>query len=189
MLMRFDPFREFAFRELDRMTQTLNEQGGPQQRTMPIDAYRDGDQFIIRFDLPGVDPDSIDVTADRNVLTVRARREWTPHEGQEVVVTERPQGIFTRQLFLGDNLDLERISATYDQGVLTLMVPVAQQAKPRKVQITTGGTAGGTTVRGETVSSSDQTSSGDTAGSGDKGSTDDPTRSGQTADEPVHAPA
>jgi HSP20 family protein len=185
MLMRFDPFREFAFRELDRMTQTMNEQGGPQQRTMPIDAYRDGDQFMIRFDLPGVDKDSIDITADKNVLTVRARREWKPQEGQEVVVTERPQGVFTRQLFLGDNLDLDGITASYEQGVLTLRIPVAQQAKPRRVEITSGDTAGGDTIRGETVSSGsgDTTSQGNAEGSGDTAG------SGDKANQPVSAPA
>jgi len=139
MLMRFDPFRELAFRELDRMTQAMNEQGGGlQQRTMPMDAYRDGDRFIVQFDLPGVDRESIDLTAEKNVLTVRAERTWKPGEGQEVVVAERPQGTFTRQLFLGDSLDIDRIAATYDQGVLSLAIPVAEQAKPRRVEITEG---------------------------------------------------
>ena len=142
MLMRFDPFRELAFRELDRMSQMFGEQGGAlQQRTMPIDAFRDGDRFIIRFDLPGVDRDSIELTADKNVLTVRAERTWKPGEGQDVVAAERPQGVFTRQLFLGDSLDVDRITATYDQGVLTLVVPVAEQAKPRRLQITESGAA------------------------------------------------
>ena len=139
MLMRFDPFRELAFRELDRMNQAMNEQGsGLQQRTMPMDAYRDGDRFIVHFDLPGVDRGSIDLTAEKNVLTVRAERTWKPGEGQEVVVAERPQGTFTRQLFLGDSLDIDRIAATYDQGVLSLAIPVAEQAKPRRVEITEG---------------------------------------------------
>jgi HSP20 family protein len=139
MLMRFDPFRELAFRELDRMNQAMNEQGGGlRQRTMPMDAYRDGDRFIVQFDLPGVDRESIDLTADKNVLTVRAERTWKPGEGQEVVVAERPQGTFTRQLFLGDSLDVDRIAATYDQGVLSLVIPVAEQAKPRRVEITEG---------------------------------------------------
>jgi HSP20 family protein len=139
MLMRFDPFRELAFRELDRMNQAMNEQGGGlQQRTMPMDAYRDGDRFIVHFDLPGVDRESIDLTAEKNVLTVRAERTWKPGEGQQVVVAERPQGTFTRQLFLGDSLDIDRIAATYDQGVLSLAIPVAEQAKPRRVEITEG---------------------------------------------------
>ena len=139
MLMRFDPFRELALRELDRMNQAMNEQGGGlRQRTMPMDAYRDGDRFIVHFDLPGVDRESIDLTAEKNVLTVRAERTWKPGEEQEVVVAERPQGTFTRQLFLGDSLDLDRIAATYDRGVLSLTIPVAEQAKPRRVAITEG---------------------------------------------------
>jgi HSP20 family protein len=157
MLMRFDPFRELAFRELDRMSQVMTGQGtGLQQRSMPIDAYRDGDRFIIRFDLPGVDRDSIELTTEKNVLTVRAERTWTPAEGQEVVVAERPQGTFTRQLFLGDSLDVDQITATYDQGVLTLVVPVAEQAKPRRVEIAEGSSTadGGNTVQGSTVQGS-----------------------------------
>jgi HSP20 family protein len=155
MLMRFDPFREVAFRELDRMTQALSGTGGTgiQQRTMPIDAYRDGDQFVIRFDLPGVDRDSIDVTAEKNVLTVRAERNWQPSEGLEVVVAERPQGTFTRQLFLGESLDVDRITASYEGGVLTLSVPVAQQAKPRRVEISDGSTVDGAIVGGDSTAS------------------------------------
>src|SRR5262245_25399979 len=102
-LMRFDPFRE-----LDRMAQLLTQpSGGLRQLTMPMDAYREGDQFVVRFDLPGVDPGSIDLTVERNVLTVRAERKWSPAEGQDVVVAERPQGTFTRQLFLGESLDTD----------------------------------------------------------------------------------
>jgi HSP20 family protein len=136
-LMRFDPFRE-----LDRMAQLLTQpSGGLRQLTMPMDAYREGDQFVVRFDLPGVDPDSIDLTVERNVLTVRAERKWSPAEGQDVVVAERPQGTFTRQLFLGESLDTDRVAASYDQGVLTLRIPVAEQAKPRKVEVTAGADA------------------------------------------------
>ena len=133
-LMRFDPFRE-----LDRMAQLLTQpSGGLRQLTMPMDAYREGDQFVVRFDLPGVDPDSIDLTVERNVLTVRAERKWSPAEGQDVVVAERPRGTFTRQLFLGESLDTDRVAASYDRGVLTLRIPVAEQAKPRKVEVTAG---------------------------------------------------
>jgi HSP20 family protein len=136
-LMRFDPFRE-----LDRMAQLLTQpSGGLRQLTMPMDAYREGDQFVVRFDLPGVDPDSIDLTVERNVLTVRAERKWSPAEGQDVVVAERPQGTFTRQLFLGESLDTDRVGASYDRGVLTLRIPVAEQAKPRKVEVTAGADA------------------------------------------------
>jgi HSP20 family protein len=127
MLMRFDPFRD-----LDRMSQELL---GSARTSMPMDAYRQGDAFWVTFDLPGVDPSSIEVTVEQNVLTVRAERSWRPAEGVEVVSQERPQGRFSRQLFLGEALDTEHISANYDRGVLTLTIPVAERAKPRRVEI------------------------------------------------------
>ena len=132
MLMRFDPFRD-----LDRLTQSL--QGSNRPAPMAMDAYREGDSFIVEFDLPGVDPGSIDLTVEKNALTVRAERTWEPKQSQEVLISERPQGVFTRQLFLGDGLDADNIQATYDNGVLRLTIPVAEQAKPRKVQIAAGG--------------------------------------------------
>jgi HSP20 family protein len=129
--MRFDPYRE-----MDRFAQMLTQQTGPaHQAAMPMDAYRDGYRFIVNFDLPGVDPASLDLTVEKNVLTVRAERTWQPEEGQEVVIAERPQGTFTRQLLMGENLDAEHVQASYDQGVLTLMIPVAEQAKPHKVAV------------------------------------------------------
>ncbi len=132
MLMRFDPFKDF-----ERWTQQLS--GGIRYPVMPMDAYRTGDHWVAAFDLPGVDPSSIDVTVEKNVLTVRGERSWQAQEGDEVVVTERPQGVFTRQLYLGDGLDSEHVEASYDAGVLTVRLPVAEQAKPRKVEITSGG--------------------------------------------------
>lgn len=131
MLMRFDPFRE-----LDRLTQP----GWTASRApmVPMDAYRDGDHFYVHLDLPGVDPDSIDLTVEQNVLTVSADRRWSRDEGTQVVISERPQGSFTRQLFLGEGLDADRIDARYENGVLTLSIPVAEQAKPRKVAISHG---------------------------------------------------
>ncbi len=132
MLMRFDPFRE-----VERWAQQLS--AGTRHPVMPMDAYRQGDHWVAAFDLPGVDRASIDVTVEKNVLTVRAERSWHAQEGDEVVVTERPQGVFTRQLYLGDGLDAEHIEASYDAGVLTVCLPVAEQAKPRKVEITSGG--------------------------------------------------
>ena len=129
MLMRFDPFRDF-----DRLTEQLWRGGGG----MAMDAFRHGDEFLVHFDLPGVDPDSIDLTVERNVLTVSAKREWQRAEGVEVIASERPQGMFTRQLFLGDSLDTDHVDASYDDGVLTVRIPVADQAKPRKVEITAG---------------------------------------------------
>lgn len=131
MLMRFDPFRE-----LDRLTSQVV--GTTRQSVMPMDAYRHGDRFLVHFDLPGVDPGSIDLTVERNVLTVTAERSWHREEGHEVLVTERPQGRFTRRLFLADSLDTERIEATYDAGVLTVAIPVAETARPRKVEVTAG---------------------------------------------------
>jgi HSP20 family protein len=134
MLMRTDPFREF-----DRLTQALGTRLRP--AVMPMDAYRQGDHFVVHFDLPGVDPSSIDLTVEKNVLTVSAERHWQPDEGNQVVVAERPQGRFSRQLFLGEGLDPDGIEATYDGGVLTVQVPVAEQAKPRKVQVTSTGSS------------------------------------------------
>ena len=128
MLMRFDPFRE-----LDRQFDRLSQRNWA--AVMPIDAYRRGDHFYVHFDLPGVDPQSVDLEVERNVLTVKAERSWEPREGDEVVVAERPRGTFSRQLFLGETLDTEDIEANYEQGVLTVSIPVAEAAKPRKVAI------------------------------------------------------
>ncbi|MEU9557038.1 Hsp20/alpha crystallin family protein [Streptomyces fumanus] len=132
MLMRTDPFREF-----DRLAQqVLGSTTRPS--AMPMDAYRAGDDFIVHFDLPGIDPESIELDVERNVLNVRAERTSPAPEGAETVVAERPTGSFTRQLFLGETLDTDRIDASYDAGVLTLRIPVAEQAKPRRIQITGG---------------------------------------------------
>lgn len=131
VLMRFDPFRE-----LDRLAQQTTS--GGRLPVMAMDAYRHGDSFVVHFDLPGVDASSIDLTVEKNVLTVSAERRWQPTNGDEVVVAERPQGSFSRQLFLGEGLDPERIEARYDNGVLTVSVPVAERAKPRKVEINAG---------------------------------------------------
>lgn len=129
MLMRFDPFQD-----TDR--QVRRSVPPPM---MAMDAYRDGDNFVVQFDIPGVDPGSIDLTVEKNVLTVSAERNWQPGDGQEIIVSERPQGSFRRQLFLGDSLDVEHITAAYRDGVLTLTIPTAEQAKPRKVAITAAG--------------------------------------------------
>ena len=134
MLMRTDPFRE-----LDRLTQQLvgNNSGTWSRPTaMPMDAYRAGDQFVVAFDLPGVDPDAIELDVERNVLTVKAeRRPVATGEHVEMQVAERPLGVFSRQLFLGDTLDTDHIDAGYDAGVLTLRIPIAERAKPRKISI------------------------------------------------------
>lgn len=131
MLMRSDPFRE-----LDRVAQQL--WGNARPSVMPMDAYRKDDQFLVHFDLPGVEPATIDLTVEKNVLTVRAERPAAGAEGAEVLVAERPSGTFTRQLFLGETLDTDHIEAHYDAGVLTLAIPVREAAKPRKVEITAG---------------------------------------------------
>ncbi len=141
MLLRTtDPFRE-----LDRLTQQML---GTTNRpaVMPMDAWREGDSFVIEFDLPGVSADSIDLDVERNVLTVRAERvarngDW------EALASERAKGVFSRQLVLGDNLDLERIEAAYADGVLRLVVPVAERAKPRKIEIDRSGGSESSTDR------------------------------------------
>ena len=128
--MRTDPFRDF-----DRLAQQLLGAGTTSRpAVMPMDAWREGDTFVLEFDLPGVSPESLDIDVERNVLTIKAERprrngDW------EMLASERPTGLFSRQLVLGDNLDLEHIDAAYDGGVLRLRVPVAEKAKPRKVEI------------------------------------------------------
>ena len=130
MLVRTDPFREF-----DRLTQQLLGTAA-RPAAMPMDAYRDGDAFYVHFDLPGVSTDTIDLTVEQNVLTVRAERKPAPPGGAEMIAAERPAGVFTRQVFLGDTLDAENVAADYSAGVLTLSIPVHEQAKPRSIQIT-----------------------------------------------------
>ena len=134
-LVRSDPFRD-----VDRLFQQLwggqNGNGG-RSMAMPMDAYRKDDSFLIRLDLPGVKADSVDLTVEDNVLTIRAERPAPPQsEGVESVISERPYGTFTRQVFLGSNLDTDRIRADYEAGVLTLAIPVAEHAKPRRIEVT-----------------------------------------------------
>ena len=139
MLMRFDPFRD-----LDRLTQNLWGSDVRRLNGVPMDAYRKGSEFVVHFDVPGINPDSIELTVEKNVLTVNAER--TRHWGdqaEEVVVAERPVGSFSRQLFLGETLDSEHIEASCENGVLTLRIPVAEAAKPRKVSISSGAGNGG----------------------------------------------
>ncbi|MEU5522305.1 Hsp20/alpha crystallin family protein [Streptomyces sp. NPDC047860] len=134
MLMRTDPFREF-----DRLAQQVfGSTDAARTAAMPMDAYRSGDDFFVHFDLPGINPETIELDVERNVLTVRAERRSPAPEGAETVVAERPTGTFTRQLFLGDTLDTDRIDASYDAGVLTVRIPVAEQAKPRRIEISGG---------------------------------------------------
>jgi HSP20 family protein len=130
-LMRFDPFRE-----LDRLAEQALA-GARTARTLPMEAFRRGDQFIVALDVPGMKAGDIDVTVERNVIEINARRRPLRQEGDELIVDERPQGEFKRQLFLGDNLDPNKLRAVCDCGVLTLTIPVSEASKPRKVDINT----------------------------------------------------
>ncbi|MEU1544430.1 Hsp20 family protein [Nocardia sp. NPDC005745] len=131
MLMRTDPFRD-----LERFTQqVLGTAAHP--AVMPIDAWRDGEEFVVELDLPGIDPGSLDLDMERNVLTVRAQRPELD-SGREMIAAERTRGVFSRQIFLGEGLDTERIGADYTDGVLRLRIPVAARAKPRKIEVARG---------------------------------------------------
>lgn len=133
MLMRTDPFRD-----LDRLAeQVLGTRSRP--AAMPLEAWRDGDQFIIAFDLPGVEADSIDLGIEGNALTVRAERKQRAPEGAEMLAAEQPRGLFSRQVILGERLDTSAISAGYEAGVLTVRIPVAEHAKPRRIQVESTG--------------------------------------------------
>lgn len=135
-LVRSDPFRD-----VDRLFQQLwsAQQNGPRPMAMPMDAYRKGDSFLLQLDLPGVSPDSIELTVEEGVLTISAERPAPPKgEGVESVIAERTIGTFTRQVVLGKTLDSERIEANYEGGVLTVAIPVAEQAKPRRIEVNVG---------------------------------------------------
>ena len=149
MLMRFDPFRD-----LDRLTQNLWSADTRRVNAFPMDAYRKGSEFLVHFDVPGINPDSIELTVEKNVLTVSAERtrHWG-EEAEEVVVSERPVGRFNRQLFLGETLDSERIQASCENGVLTLRIPVAEAAKPRKVEISSTGNGGSQAIPAQSAES------------------------------------
>jgi HSP20 family protein len=127
-LLRYDPFRE-----IDRMVdQAINQARRP---SFPMDAYRHGETVVVHFDLPGVDPNSIDIEFERQALTVTAERSWRPIDGDQLLAAERVHGKFQRQILLGDGLDTERLHATYEHGVLTVTIPVAERAKPRKINV------------------------------------------------------
>ncbi|MEU6927821.1 Hsp20/alpha crystallin family protein [Streptomyces sp. NPDC046374] len=144
MLMRTDPFRE-----MDRIVQQLAGTSGTWSKpsVMPMDAYRQGDAYVIAFDLPGVTTEAIDIDVERNMLTVKAeRRPAEESDGVQMELSERPLGVFSRQIMLADTLDTERIEADYDAGVLTLRIPIAERAKPRKIAI--GGESGRKQISG-----------------------------------------
>lgn len=131
MLSRYDPWRQ-----LDRLTEQV--WNGLARPDMPIHAYRKDDEFIVAFDLPGVDPDAIDLTVQNNMLTVTAERHFRPEEGAEVLISERPTGTYVRRISLGDELDADNLKASYENGVLTVVIPVAENARPKKVEIEKG---------------------------------------------------
>ncbi|WP_166877353.1 MULTISPECIES: Hsp20/alpha crystallin family protein [unclassified Salinibacterium] len=128
MAMYFDPFRD-----LDRVTSTLLDRS---PRVMPMDLYREGDHYVLTADLPGIDPGSVDVDVDGQLLTIRAERTVRGQEGVKWITRERMGGSFLRQLTLGDGIDRDKISAHYDNGVLSVMIPVSEKAKPRKIEVT-----------------------------------------------------
>lgn len=133
MLMRFDPFRD-----LDRLADQVDQAFRRPTTSIPMDAVRHGDKVLVNLDLPGVDPDAIDVTVERDVLTVSAVRRFERAEGDEVLANERPQGTYTRRVLLGESLDTSRLEASYDHGVLSITIPVAEQAQPRKISVSGG---------------------------------------------------
>ncbi|MET8346105.1 Hsp20/alpha crystallin family protein [Streptomyces microflavus] len=143
MLMRTDPFRE-----LDRITEQILRPGTwSRPSAMPMDAYREGEEYVVAFDLPGVSPDAIDIDVERNMLTVRAeRRPAVRVDDVHMELSERPLGVFSRQIVLADTLDTEGIDADYDAGVLTLRIPIAERAKPRKIAI--GGNSSRKQIKG-----------------------------------------
>jgi HSP20 family protein len=132
LLTSIDPFFQEFERQFDRLTRQTLGSGGA---VMPMDGLRRDDDVLLRFDLPGIDPDSIEVTVDRGVLSVSARREEEIAENERLFVRERPMGVFTRRVYLSEHLDSERIDANYAGGVLTVRIPVLERARPRKVEI------------------------------------------------------
>lgn len=128
MLMRFDPFADF-----ERLSRQV--MGANRTSYMPADAYRLGDRFFLHLDLPGIDPDSVDITVEKNTLNITAERRWERDDDTQVLLAERPYGSFSRQFFLGDSLDTDHIEAGYDHGVLTVTIPIAETAKARKIEV------------------------------------------------------
>jgi HSP20 family protein len=136
MHMRYD-----RFQELDQLTWHAWGAQSMRSSPVPVDAYRRGDSFVVTLDLPGVDPNTIDLSVKKNVLTIKAERSWQRVDGDEILMAERSQGAFARQLFLGEEVDRNGIKASYDEGVLTVRMPVAEEAMDRKIEIMSGGQA------------------------------------------------
>ena len=135
MLLRFDQFRDY-----DRLTEQLDQIWRRASTAVPMDAYRHGNEVVLDLDLPGLDPNAIDLTVERDVLTISANRQWDRKEDDEVFAAERPHGTFTRRVLLGNSLDTSNLQASYDHGVLSVTLPVAEQAQPRKIEIGSGQT-------------------------------------------------
>jgi HSP20 family protein len=133
MALGYDPFREY-----EQLAQQLLS-GGRVPRSFPMDAYRRGDDFFVHLDLPGVDPGSIDIMVESGVLTVSAERRFEQEDEDDIIVSERPQGRFSRDLRVGSSIDVDKIGASYEDGVLTLTLPVSERAKPRTIQVQAGG--------------------------------------------------
>jgi HSP20 family protein len=133
MSISFDPFNR-----LDELRDQLLS-GGRTPQSFPMDAYRRGDDFFVHLDLPGVQPETVDITVENQIMTVTAERRFEQREGDEFIVSERPQGRFSRQLRLGATIDTEKIAASYEDGVLTLTLPVSERARPRQIQVGRGG--------------------------------------------------
>ena len=133
MLTRFDPFRD-----VDRLLEELGQHRGQSARTMPLDIARGPDRYVVRADLPGVTPESLDLSVEGNVLTIRADRQTTEDTDMQVLASERPNGSFVRQLTIGEGFDMEHVSADYSWGVLTVILPVAETSKPRRIAVNAG---------------------------------------------------
>jgi HSP20 family protein len=151
-VMRFEPFGD-PFRGLDRLTSQLVS-GRRTPMDMPMDVWQADDGYHVALDLPGIDPGSVEITCERNVLTIRAERRAQYEEGHNVLLAERPQGSFTRQLQVGQALDTDKVQATYDSGVLMLTIPMAESAQPRRIEVQHGGgrqqlSAGGSQQSGD----------------------------------------
>ncbi|MGR6967482.1 Hsp20/alpha crystallin family protein [Geodermatophilus sp. URMC 61] len=154
-VMRFDPFGD-PFRSLDRLTSQMMS-GTRTPMGMPMDVWQAEDGYHVALDLPGVHPDSVEITTERNMLTIRAERRAEYEQGANVLLAERPQGRFTRQLQVGDALDTARVSATYGDGVLLLTIPLSEQAQPRRIEVQHGGRQQQLSVSGEDGPQSEQT--------------------------------
>jgi len=148
MLVRFDPFRE-----LDRLTEQFDQVWRRPSTAVPLDAHRRDGEVVLQLDLPGVDPDAIDLTVERDTLTVTAIRDADLREGDEVLAHERPRGTFTRRVLLGDSLDTAKLAASYDRGVLTITLPVAEQAQARRIPVGVGAAANGQAIETESTES------------------------------------